>query len=31
MITALKAKKICNSINEYMVFQEFIFHNTTLA
>lgn len=31
MITALKAKKICNSEAEYSVYQEFVFHNTTLA
>ena len=31
MITALKAKKMCNSTEDYIIFQEFVFHNSSLA
>ena len=31
MITALKAKKVCNSEEEYLIYQEFVFHNKTLS
>jgi len=31
MVTALKAKKIANSKEEYLIYQETVFHNSSLA
>lgn len=31
MITALKAKQICNTENEFQIYSETVFHNTSLA
>jgi len=31
LMTALKAKKLANSEEEYEIFEEFVFHNTAMA
>jgi hypothetical protein len=31
LITALKAKKLSNSLEEYEIFEEFVHHNYTYA
>lgn len=31
MITALKAKKLCNKSEQYHIYQEFVFHNSMVT